>query len=1265
MLVLGLLPTAALAENETSAASAQETTATVNFTAQAEGAFLCAPQFNVEVSSQEAENFGYTDSVTDGVSALDVLVKAHEIVFKDAFTKADKDSFLVVDGGIIKTLFGTATTNCGFYINGQQPHGDTLIENATYGNYYLGYNIAQAKVNTGDFVEFAINRNEYGMDYYAWFTHNGAKLDELTAYTGESVTLTAEGYCMAWYGCSEDSVIETNIANTKEFGYYEDAVLAWVDAESGDTTSIKNAATEVTLDENHSATITMPAAGTYYLTLLSDADAVFPILLPLLRVTVKALPDANITAPTGTTVFVGSKEKHFKPFAEIQPAAVMENSETGTMTYYYELANNKQYNYRVTGEDCVTYAGVFKKTANWTLTVTDGDLHPSDKTPATVDRDLNSNNKYNVADIWLNINAQNYLKLAAVGDTYQLVNLRNWEAVDTTTNNYFIEPDYHYTVLNESGQPDTSVVTVSDSGLITATGNGTAIVLVTYDAINIDGADGGPFFGAIWPENTGVFVVSVGAGDSGITTGMTINEEINADLKLKNDGTALDSEHDVIYYTGDSGSYTFVPGTKGMSVTVANPTVTDIMSFSGFKPVSANADGSITVPLIEGRNIVKLTKGDKVEYQVITAKKVTYTVNNGAEIHPGDSVSIQFNTVYNPINKLAGVYNYTPAIVYTQVQGFYGKMVGSKGSQYQFAATPAAQTVAYFMTTKSLWGSTQLSTGAAFQIPEDYAETTLTLSGGTIGFGGWGSWAGEHRNIKLDVGKLPNLNADSPFGYLGQMPDIVIPITLDKTVTSIEITTQPTKTEYWVGDSFSNAGMQVKATYSDGSINENVTSYTISPEMLTAETTMVTVSYGGKTATVPVTVTQPKVTAIEITKAPDKTNYTAGDVFDPTGMVITATYENGRRAATTDYTYAPTNRTLTTEDTAMTITYTGTDAVEDIAAVTQTINVAAAPTDPTQPDPQTIIVSFALLGDSKHGDTDAPHTLKNGGLETWISATDIEVPAGSKVVDALTKALGLAGIPYENPTGNYVSAIRGLAEFDNGDRSGWMYTLNGIHPTLGVGEQTVRNGDVIVFHYTDDYAQEQGSEVWDGNTADTGTDEKTEFIDVAAGTYYCDAVKWAVEQGITTGTTDTTFSPNEGCTRSQMVTFLWRAAGSPEPTGKTNPFTDVKTDAYYYKALLWAIENGITKGTTETTFSPDETCTRGQMATFLYRNAKSPAVTGSASFTDVETGAYYSDAVAWAFQQSITKGATDTTFEPDATCTRGQMVTFLYRYLAK
>lgn len=179
------------------------------------------------------------------------------------------------------------------------------------------------------------------------------------------------------------------------------------------------------------------------------------------------------------------------------------------------------------------------------------------------------------------------------------------------------------------------------------------------------------------------------------------------------------------------------------------------------------------------------------------------------------------------------------------------------------------------------------------------------------------------------------------------------------------------------------------------------------------------------------------------------------------------------------------------------------------------------------------------------------------------------------------------------------------------------------------------------------------------------TTQKTlSFTDVKESDYYYEPVKWAVEKGITNGTTATTFSPDAGCTRAQMVTFLWRAAGSPEPSGKTNPFSDVDENAYYFKALLWAVENGITNGTSATTFSPDAVCTRGQMAAFLYRNAKTPAVSGSTSFTDVTDGDYFSDAVVWAAQEGITVGTSDTTFSPAADCTRGQMVTFLYRYLA-
>ena len=176
-------------------------------------------------------------------------------------------------------------------------------------------------------------------------------------------------------------------------------------------------------------------------------------------------------------------------------------------------------------------------------------------------------------------------------------------------------------------------------------------------------------------------------------------------------------------------------------------------------------------------------------------------------------------------------------------------------------------------------------------------------------------------------------------------------------------------------------------------------------------------------------------------------------------------------------------------------------------------------------------------------------------------------------------------------------------------------------------------------------------------------DPSTGFTDVKNDAYYADAVKWAVDRGITNGQTTTLFGAEASCTRAQIVTFLWRAAGSPVPQTTKNPFTDLSEDAYYYQAVLWAVEQGITVGTTETTFDPDQTCTRGEAVTFLHRNAGEPVAAGNHGFQDVNGSDYYDNAVQWAREKNITSGTTETTFSPNAHCTRGQIVTFLYRNL--
>lgn len=175
--------------------------------------------------------------------------------------------------------------------------------------------------------------------------------------------------------------------------------------------------------------------------------------------------------------------------------------------------------------------------------------------------------------------------------------------------------------------------------------------------------------------------------------------------------------------------------------------------------------------------------------------------------------------------------------------------------------------------------------------------------------------------------------------------------------------------------------------------------------------------------------------------------------------------------------------------------------------------------------------------------------------------------------------------------------------------------------------------------------------------------DENPFNDVNKTDYYYEAMKWAVKKNITSGTGEKTFSPAASCNRAETATFLWRAAGSPEPKTAINQFVDVKEGAYYYKAVLWAIENKITYGTSQKEFSPDNKCNRAEIATFLYRFAKSPEVKGSNPFRDVNASDYYKDAVIWAASKGISNGTSPNEFSPNAACTRGQMVTFLYRYM--
>ena len=283
------------------------------------------------------------------------------------------------------------------------------------------------------------------------------------------------------------------------------------------------------------------------------------------------------------------------------------------------------------------------------------------------------------------------------------------------------------------------------------------------------------------------------------------------------------------------------------------------------------------------------------------------------------------------------------------------------------------------------------------------------------------------------------------------------------------------------------------------------------------------------------------------------------------------------------------------------------------------------------------------------------------------------------------------------PTDGNYTVLTGSIELyhkSSSGGSGWYYTYYTIKATAGTngsispsGWTSVRDGRDQTFTITPDKGYAVAKVLVDGKSVgavksytfknvtkdhtieaifmkSNGNPQTGVFVDVAEGSYYEEAIDWAVEKGITNGVSSNMFAPNDPCTRAQIVTFLWRAAGSPAPKSMSS-FTDVPADAFYAKAVAWAVENGITSGTGESKFSPNSTCTRAQAVTFLYRASGSPAVSGKAEFSDVSSTAFYADAVAWAAKKGITTGIGGGLFGSDNDCTRGQIVTFLWRAMAE
>ena len=495
-----------------------------------------------------------------------------------------------------------------------------------------------------------------------------------------------------------------------------------------------------------------------------------PTMNDSLSLTCKEFVTVTVTAPKGSTIDAGTLAKYYV-FSFLEPFA--RSVEDGTATFH--LDKNTDYFYRVRHPQGATYWNYVRLSADAAYTVTEEDLGlTGDFSKSTIYHF--ENNVYDRAGIYLNINTKGY-KNMAVGDTFELNSFRNWFAIESFMNAKVALPEMHYQVIDVNGKAS-DVVTITPNALnsnvavMEAKHEGTAIVLVTYDAMtHMAGqtSTASHRFSAIWPELTGVFVVNVGADGSAIQTNMNL-DRMDAVIE-KDEARQLDAEHDILFYTGTEGaSYSFKPE-AGCTVSVLRPTVTAAsMTYSGGftnTGVTTAEDGTVTVSgLITGRNIIKVTKGGLSTYQVVTARGVSYKFVNAegteltqeelAAIKPGDSVTIQFSNLISPKEKLSGAYNFNFSLYMQGPDGtFFKSDPGGNFGVYDFSGNPERQKL-------------------TVTIPKFWAEETYTLSG-AIKQAGWPG-VPTHRGITYAVGTNPGFDAPKTAGILSRLPEITIPV---------------------------------------------------------------------------------------------------------------------------------------------------------------------------------------------------------------------------------------------------------------------------------------------------------------------------------------------------------------------------------------------------------------------------------------------------------------------------------------------------------
>ena len=632
--------------------------------------------------------------------------------------------------GDVDLLAGKSTVADGYKLK----YADVKLP---VGNYWVqGYNEA-GQYNGGIVVTVTADTKEITFQrVYAIYATNTGWVEN-TDYTIDYQVVSADGM-----NRKAEPGTSTNWGTTRTSGIFvEGDTLKATLTPVGDKAADYN---PITVKKSRSETTDKGAL---------DLTAKIPVAVPV-----------TVTAPAGSTVSMGEFGNYYV-YDFAKPLSTKTEGDTMTVTFLLS-ETSKNHFLRVQHPDGVTYWTFGKYKAGATFNVTKDDLHIGDEsfTKDTVNRF--NKNVYDLGNVYLNINQKGYLNLEQ-GQTRELDVFRCWQAIENFMNAQIALPDVHYTVVDLNGQ-SSDVVTItpdennSSLAYMKANKAGTAIVLVTYDAMtHMQGQTSNKEnrgFSAIWPECTGVFVVSVGADGSSIATNMTMDR---MDAPISNDAQkALDAEHDILFYLGKEGaSYSFKPE-DGCTVTVARSTVDSKLTFSGFtsQGVSVAEDGTVTVTgLTTGRHIICVEKDGLKTYQVVTAQGVTYDLVDadgnvlpaGTEFKAGDKVTVQFHGLISPKEKISGAYNFNFTLYYKGADGkYYKSNPGGWGGVYDFSGNPVRQKL-------------------EITIPEDWDGLSFDLTG-AINVGGFAK-VPTHRILSYGDG-IDNPYGTSAAAIVSQLP---------------------------------------------------------------------------------------------------------------------------------------------------------------------------------------------------------------------------------------------------------------------------------------------------------------------------------------------------------------------------------------------------------------------------------------------------------------------------------------------------------------